>query len=72
MLIWKEIFLLFFPSAQCRNLQDLNLSECSGVTVRTDNSNDYNDDNCYYINCCHRHFFYYFNDLPIKSLHKVV
>ena len=72
LLLWKEIFLLFLPSAQCRNLQDLNLSECSGVTVRTDNSNDYNDDNCYYINCCHRHFLIIFNDLSIKSLHKVV
>ena len=57
LLLWKEIFVLFLPSAQCRNLQDLNLSECSGVTVRTDNSNDYNDDNCYYIDCCHRNFF---------------
>ena len=57
LLLWKEIFLLFLTSAQCRNLQDLNLSECSGVTVRTDNFNDYSDDNFYYIDCCHRHFF---------------
>ena len=57
LLLWKEIFVLFLPSAQCRNLQDLNLSECSGVTVRTDNSNDYNDDNCYHITCYHRHSF---------------
>lgn len=57
LLLWKEIFLLFLPSAQCRNLQDLNLSECSGVTVRTDNCNDYNDDNCYNKNCYQRHFF---------------
>ena len=57
LLLWKEIFLLFLPSAQCRNLQDLNLSECSGVTVRTDSSNDYNDDNCYHINCYHHVIF---------------
>lgn len=72
LLLWKEIFLFFLPSAQCRNLQDLNLSECSGVTVRTDNCNDYNDDNCYNKNCYQRHFFYHFNYLSLKSWHKVV